>query len=235
MPDALFGNDGTELPEVLPDPSGRGDWRDSPVTPPLVLPVLPDMSMMREAIAAALADDPPRPVDQELDAAAQPSPAQPSPAQADAAQPGAAQPAAAQPSTGQPDAAHPADAQPRAAQTQVAPPPPASSAPQAAPPGGAPGHRPAAPVTTTVTAPGPLLRRTGRLRHRTPLAAASREAVPQAHFDHRIHRRGHALPLRTRSNGGAGIALTVGLVVFGLLVYFIITGIVESIARLLPW
>jgi hypothetical protein len=68
-----------------------------------------------------------------------------------------------------------------------------------------------------------------------PLAAASREPVPQVNFGRRTHRRAPALPLRTRSNGGAGIALTVGLVVFGLLVYFIIAGIVESVARLLPW
>ncbi|MDQ4104178.1 MAG: hypothetical protein M3186_10875 [Actinomycetota bacterium] len=195
MSDALFGIDGTESPEVLPDPSARAGWRDAPDLPPLVLPALPDASVIREAIAAALGEDPTRPVDLDLDASAQPH---------------AAQVKAAQPNP----------------TTQVG----------GLPPGGSPSHRTVAPsVTTTVASPGPLPRRTVRLpRYRTPLAAASREPVPQIEFGRRATRRGPALPLRTRSNGGAGIALVMGLIIAGLLVYFIIAEIVESVTRLLP-
>jgi hypothetical protein len=72
--DALFGADGTQPPELLPDPPtglGRGTWQGAPELPIYVPPVLDD-SALREAIAAALADDPTGPVD--LDRAAAPAP-----------------------------------------------------------------------------------------------------------------------------------------------------------------
>ncbi|MGH3785573.1 MAG: hypothetical protein ACRDRG_03275 [Pseudonocardiaceae bacterium] len=195
MSDALFGVDGTESPEVLPDPSGRAGWRDAAALPPFVLPDLPDASAMREAIAAALGADPTRPVDHDVDASAQPPAAQVNATQPHSTQAGGA------------------------------------------PAGGPSSHRMIAPsVTTTATLAGPPPRRIGRLpRYRPPLAAASRTPVPQVDFGRRTTRRGPALPLRTRSNGGAGIALVIGLIIFGLLVYFIIAEIVQSIARILPW
>ncbi|MGH3587016.1 MAG: hypothetical protein ACRDQ0_11900, partial [Pseudonocardia sp.] len=55
--DALFGVDGTQMPEPLPDPLAgpwRGSWRDTDQLPPFVLPPLPDASAIREAIVAAL-------------------------------------------------------------------------------------------------------------------------------------------------------------------------------------
>ncbi|MGH4013148.1 MAG: hypothetical protein ACRDSL_04295 [Pseudonocardiaceae bacterium] len=62
---ALFGPDGTELPDplpVLPDPltgPERGEWRDAPTIPPVPLPAMPDARAMREAILAQLGEDPP--------------------------------------------------------------------------------------------------------------------------------------------------------------------------------
>ena len=93
MSDALFGIDGTESPEVLPDPSARAGWRDAPDLPPLVLPALPDASVIREAIAAALGEDPTRPVDPDLDASAQPHAAQVNAAQPNPTQVGGLPPA----------------------------------------------------------------------------------------------------------------------------------------------
>jgi hypothetical protein len=40
------------------------------------------------------------------------------------------------------------------------------------------------------------------------------------------------LPPQTRSNGGAGVFFIITLIVFGVLAYSIITGIVESVSRL---
>ncbi|MGH3791035.1 MAG: hypothetical protein ACRDRU_08475 [Pseudonocardiaceae bacterium] len=48
LPDALFGVDGTELPDL----SGRDDWRDVPQLPPLMLPAAPDTTLQEAAVAA---------------------------------------------------------------------------------------------------------------------------------------------------------------------------------------
>ena len=42
------------------------------------------------------------------------------------------------------------------------------------------------------------------------------------------------LPARTRSNGGAGAFFLVMSIIFAVLLYFIISGIVEAFARLIP-
>lgn len=61
---ALFGADGTQLPDplpVLPDVltgPEHSAWLDSPEISPVPLPPLPDGRAMRAAIAAVLADDP---------------------------------------------------------------------------------------------------------------------------------------------------------------------------------
>ncbi|HEY6423119.1 MAG TPA: hypothetical protein VIY28_07695 [Pseudonocardiaceae bacterium] len=79
--DALSGVDGTQSPEPLPDPSnGRGAWGDAPDLPPISLPPLPDASVMREAIAAALAGDPSSMPDQAPTAPPVAQPATPPPA-----------------------------------------------------------------------------------------------------------------------------------------------------------
>lgn len=61
---ALFGADGTQLPDplpVLPDPltgPERSPWPDTAPTSPVPLPRMPDGRAMRAAIAAVLADEP---------------------------------------------------------------------------------------------------------------------------------------------------------------------------------
>lgn len=71
MSDALFGVDGTEMPRLSSDPSGRGAWRDMALPP---LPPIPELGMTREAIAAALGEDPPAQAGQEPAAAAPSAP-----------------------------------------------------------------------------------------------------------------------------------------------------------------
>jgi hypothetical protein len=123
-PDALFGVDGTQMPEPLPDPlggSGRGTSGDTAQLPPFVLPPLPDASAIREAIDAVLGDDPTEPVDQD-DAAA---PASQPAGQSDAPNIGAV-----------PQAVAPAEAGNRPAPHRspvVAPVPPTPSSPQRPP------------------------------------------------------------------------------------------------------
>jgi hypothetical protein len=209
MSDALFGVDGTELPEPLPDPSGRGVSG----LPPLTLPALPNSRMTWEEIAAALGEDPTRPVNHD-------------PGAAPAAPPGVTQ-------TDTPPVPVPSVPVPPLTVPPVAPtaPLPAHSAPQAggAPAATAPAHpsRPVAPMTVPSAQPTP------GLRYRPPLAVGSR--MPRQ-FDlrRRVGRRGPGLPPSTRSNGGATLFFLVAFILCGVLTYGIIAGIVESLARLIP-
>jgi hypothetical protein len=209
MSDALFGVDGTELPEPLPDPSGRGGsgW------PPLTLPALPNSRMTWEEIAAALGEDPTRPVNHDPGAAL-------------AAPPGIT-----------PTDTFPAPAPsvpvPPLTVPSVAPtaPLPAHSAPQA---GGAPAAtapaRPSRSVAPTTVAPA---QPTPDLRYRPPLAVGSR--MPrQLDLRRRVGRRGPGLSPNPRSNGGATLFFLVAFIVCGVLTYGVIAGIVESLARLVP-
>jgi hypothetical protein len=42
------------------------------------------------------------------------------------------------------------------------------------------------------------------------------------------------LPLQTHSNGGAGLFFAISLIIFVVLAYGVVSGIVEAIVRLLP-
>lgn len=190
MSDALFGVDGTELPRVSADPSGRGSWPDTAGPP---LPVIPAIGMTQEAIAAALGEESPE-------------------------------------AAGQEQAAAPASA-PSASPANVATSP--EQQPVAPPPANPPKRKPSVTVAPTVipaSSPqrgpgGSRYRRTlGRARPRVQLRAPRRRST--------FYRYG--LPTHVRSNGGAGAFFVIMLIIFAVLLYFIIAGIVESIARLLP-
>ncbi|MGA9309441.1 MAG: hypothetical protein WBV74_03615 [Pseudonocardiaceae bacterium] len=222
-PDALSGSfDGTESPAPLPDPSGRDGWRDAPDLPPFTLPPLPNTRLMREAVAAALGEDPTRLVDKDPGAAPAPQPVgQPT------VPPTVAQPTVA-PRTGAPPSIAPANL------TAPLPrPAPQMGVPRSA---GGPGRspRPVVPVPVPTAAPPP--RRPGglRSRYRPPLAAGSRTPVQLGDLRRRIDRSRPSLPIQTHSNGGAGLFFAISFVLFVVLAYGVVSGIVEAIARLLP-
>lgn len=50
----------------------------------------------------------------------------------------------------------------------------------------------------------------------------------------RIDRSRPSLPIQTHSNGGAGLFFAISFVLFVVLAYGVVSGIVEAIARLLP-
>lgn len=193
--DALFGVDGTELPPLASDPSGRAGWRDTSVLPSLPLPAMPDLHMTQEAIAAALGEDPDEPVDQ-------------NPAAAPAAPP-----------SDTPNGAPPADA------TAPLPAPQAAGPPTAGTP---------RPVIAAAVAPVQSPRAGFPGRYRSPLANGSLPRVHLRGSRRRFSRLGHGLPAQSRSNGGAGGFFVIMLIIFAVLLYFIITGIVESFAGLIP-
>ncbi len=215
MSDALFGVDGTELPELLPDPSGRGGWRDGPEFPPLTLPAVPDISALREAMAGSLDEDPAEPVDQDSSAAPAPQP--------DA------------PQNVAPSALPSNVPQANAPQQTTTAPPPDLPAPQAGgvPMVAVPGHRPWQPLVPAPVQPAkPPPRKAGGLRYRPPLATSARTPVRLIDFRRGPRRTGP--PRQTRSNGGVGVVLVIGLIIFGVLIFNIIAGIVEAISRLIP-
>ncbi|PZS28007.1 MAG: hypothetical protein DLM61_15630 [Pseudonocardiales bacterium] len=219
-PDGLFGGfDGTESPALLPDPSGRDGWRDAPELPPFTLPPLPNTRLMREAIAAALGEDPTGLIDQDPGAAPAPQPA----ARSHAAQADGAQPTVVQPNVA--PANHLTAPLPRPA-PQVTGPRPA----------GAPGRSPRpvfpAPVPSTTPprrGPGGL-----RSRYRPPLAAGARKSAQLGNLRTRINRQRASVPLKAHSNGGAGLFFAISSILFAALAYGVVTGIAEAIARLLP-
>jgi hypothetical protein len=198
--DALFGVDGTELPPVASDPSGRAGWRDTSVLPSLPLPAMPDLNMTQEAIAAALGEDPDGPVDQNT----------------------AAAPAA--PPSATPDGVPSASAPPANATAPL-------PAPQVAGPPTAGTPRP---VITAAIAPVQSSRAGYGGRYRSPLGNGSLPRVHLRGSSRRFSRLGRGLPAQSRSNGGAGAFFVIMLITFAVLLYFIITGIVESFARLIP-
>jgi len=240
MSDVLSGVDGTELPELRSDPSERSDWRDAPGMPPLTLPAIPDPRVAREAIAAALGEDPTGSVDQGPGAA----PAQQSSASPSVAPPNVPQPKVPQgnipppntspsnvPSTSVPPSSVPPS---NVSPTNITAPLPTPSASQAEgpPPAGAPGHRPR-PIIPAPVPPAQPPRRPSGLRYRPPLAVGSRTLVQRVDFRRRrAGRQGPGLPLQTRSDGGAVVFFFIALIIFGVLAYSIIAGIVESILRL---
>lgn len=209
--DALGGVDGTQLPEPLPvlaDPlTGleRGTWRDVPELPLLTLPPLPDASVLREAIAAALSDDPTDdPTGPDQHPAVVPVPQM----------------------TDQPNvpSARVSSARVPSASVGVPPPAAASVGRLAGPSAGGP---PPTGAGNRSTSRRPL-------RSRPPMAAVSRKLVPPIDFRRRIRRERVGSPLRTRSNGGATALLLVMLIIISLLVYNIVTGFLEWVSGFLP-
>ncbi|MGH3751949.1 MAG: hypothetical protein ACRDRP_04495 [Pseudonocardiaceae bacterium] len=211
--DALFGVDGTQSPELWPGLS-RGTGRDAPELPPFALPPLPDFGLTPEAIAAALGEDPTGPVDQDPAAARTPSA---EPGGSPAPQPG-----------GSP-----------------APQPDGSPAPRAEPAPPATGQAPASAATGSSSRSSPLApplfpstssrsRRTARLRRRQPVAAGSGAPVPAADLHQRVGRDRPGVPRSSSANLALGAVLFVSLIIVAVLMYYIITGILESMSRLFP-
>ncbi|MGH3774745.1 MAG: hypothetical protein ACRDRR_03255 [Pseudonocardiaceae bacterium] len=224
--DALSGFDGTQAPEPLADPStwsGHRSWGDVPELPPMWMPPVMDDTALREAIAAVLGDDadaPPQEVDQD-------PPAAPAPAPAPQAQP-----------TGQPKAP---DA--NVADVKVAAPPHSttSAGPSAGVASGRHGTEafgrsvPRPPPVSALIPPAPSHpRRPGGLRYRPPMAGASRESAPLTDLRRRIRRERVDLPLRSRSDGGATAVVLAILIIMVLLAYYVVTGFLDALSRLLP-
>jgi hypothetical protein len=124
---------------------------------------------------------------------------------------------------GQPDPA----AAPATPQASVAAPLPVAPIPQ--PETRSPGYN-QRPIIAPVSAAQAPPRGGGRLRYRQPLMAGS-HSLGQLRNTRLIVRR---LPTRTRSNGGAGVFFLVMSIVFAVLLYLIISGIIEAFARLIP-
>ncbi|MBV8995336.1 MAG: hypothetical protein JO287_16935 [Pseudonocardiales bacterium] len=87
------------------------------------------------------------------------------------------------------------------------------------------------PIIAPVSPAQPPPRGGGRLRYRQPLMAGS-PSLEQLRNTRRLFVR--RLPARTRSNGGAGAFFLAMSIIFAVLLYFIISGIVEAFARLIP-
>lgn len=217
--DALFGVDGTQMPELLPDPlagPGRGPGQPAAPLPPFVLPPLPDASTFREAIAEALGDDPVQPADQGTATAPVSQAAEPSNtpnADAEAAPPAAA-----------PSAAPPAAAAEEA---------PAPGAPSGAAPPTEAGNRPAAHHAVVAAPSHPAassLRRLPRQRNRSSTPAEPREPMAPADLLRRIRRERIGVPLPASSDGGATAALIALLIFMVILIYYIVTGFLNTIS-----
>jgi len=219
MPDALFGVDGTEMPNLRSDPSGRGGWRDAPELPPLTLPGAPDANALREAIAAAFREELTVTTDQ--DNAAPP-----------ADQHNVTQHNVTQHNVTQPHVA-PADTQQHPV-TAPLPTPPASPTAGLPTATSASGHRASQPLVPVPIQPVKSLPRgLGGRNYRPPLAAAARVPVRLIDLRRRVGPQGSGTRRQSRS-GGAGVVLVIGLIVFAVLLYNIIAGIVEAIVRLIP-
>jgi hypothetical protein len=198
--DALFGVDGTELPPLSPDPSGRSSWPDASVLPSQPLPHMPNLTMTPEQIAAELGDDPGGPENQD--------PAATSTANA--------------PSSTTPPAVPPASFPP--ANGTPPPPAPQTEKPQSTDP----------PRPTIAAAVSPAQPPRSGSRFASTLANGSFPRVHLRDPRRRFGRLGNGLPSQSRSNGGAGAFFVIMLITFAVLLYFIITGIVDSFARLIP-
>jgi hypothetical protein len=210
MPDALFGVDGTEMPNLRSDPSGRGGWRDAPELPPLTLPGAPDANALREAIAAAFREEPTVTTDEDN-----------------------AAPPADQHNVTQPNVA-PADTSQQHPVTTPLPTPPASPTAGLPTATSASGHRASQPLVPVPIQPvKPLQRGLGGRNYRPPLAAAARVPVRLIDLRRRVGPQGSGTRRQSRS-GGAGVVLVIGLIIFAVLLYNIIAGIVEAIVRLIP-
>ena len=212
--DALFGVDGTQAPDPLPDPPtglGRGTWRGAPELPPIHLPPIPDESTLRAAIFAALGgEDSAEPVDPDRAAAPEP-PAEP----AEPDGPPAPQPGDLPAPTVGPTS--------QGVGLQVPGQPHASTGVSSSPL--VPPLFPSAPSRS---------RRPAGQRYRPPMAAAFRRPMPPADLRRRAGRERPGGSRQTPANLALGGGLFVALIIVVALVYNIITGFLESISRLVP-
>jgi len=88
------------------------------------------------------------------------------------------------------------------------------------------------PIIAPVVSPAqPSARGGGGLRYRQPLMAGSRSLNQLRSTRRLVVRR---LPRQPRSNGGAGTFFLIMSITIAVLLYFIISGIVEAFARLIP-
>lgn len=99
------------------------------------------------------------------------------------------------------------------------------------PPSGAPAYNQRPIIAPTVSPAQPLARGSGGLRYREPLVAGSRSLTQLRNTSRLVVRR---LPRQPRSNGGAGAFFLIMSIVIAVLLYFIISGIVEAFSRLIP-
>lgn len=235
MSDALFGVDGTQMPESFSAPSKRSRAHAS-VLPPFALPPLPDSSIFREAMAAALDGDVSRLLDQDSSrqSPTPQAPTSPSPTPQPSPQPGAAAAPAPPPSTPQVNTPPPGVPSPTVPSHPVTAPLPTQAAPQA---GRRPPPAPPRPIRRAVQPPAPapaqpLPGKLDRSPYRPPVARGFRRAAQLGDLRRRVSST--ALPVATRSNGGAGVFFVVAAAIFVVLAYEIIVGIVEAIARLIP-
>jgi hypothetical protein len=212
--DALFGFDGTQLPRSLPDPSGRDGWQDAPELPPITLPAFPDSSVLREAIAAALGDDPTKPVDQDLPAAP-------------------LTPAATPPDVPQADTPRGHITAPLPVQS--VPPGQFARSPGGPPRASGPSQHPPPIVPAPIQPAEPPQRQRGGLGYRPALAAVARTPVQLGELRRRrIGRQTLRLPRQSRSDGGASAFFAIASILFVVLTISIVVGIVQALSRLLP-
>ena len=102
--------------------------------------------------------------------------------------------------------------------------------PPETPPSGAPAYN-QRPIIAPMVSPAQPLARGGGVRYRPTLMAGSRSLNQLRNTSRLVVRR---LPRQPRSNGGAGTFFLIMSIVIVVLLYFIISGIVEAFARLIP-
>ncbi|HXT44689.1 MAG TPA: hypothetical protein VN748_11355 [Pseudonocardiaceae bacterium] len=123
-------------------------------------------------------------------------------------------------------------ASPSTAPASPATPLPVAPIPQPeTPPSGAPVYNQRPIIAPMVSPTQPLARGGGGLRYRQPLMAGSRSLKQLRNTRRLVVRR---LPRQSRSNGGAGAFFLIMSITIAVLLYFIISGIVEAFARLIP-
>ncbi|MGH3853310.1 MAG: hypothetical protein ACRDR6_07375 [Pseudonocardiaceae bacterium] len=214
---ALFGTDGTEFP----DPTGLTGWRDAPGLPPLSLPAIPNLNMTREAIAAAFSADPHESLEQgsfqhNHDTTPVPRAATPPTSAAPAPTPTNADPAAAPPTTAAPVRA-PAKAPVQYTRRLVAAAPPPTQPPT---------HGP----RNARFRPPVAIRSSGGSSGRSRRGSST--AGQFGDFRRRISLPTPRLALPASSDGGAAVFFLIASVIVLVLTYSIVTGIVDSLARL---
>lgn len=99
------------------------------------------------------------------------------------------------------------------------------------PPAGAPAYNQRPIIAPVVSPAQPAAREGGGLRYRQPLMAGSRSLNQLRSTRRLVVRR---LPRQPRSNGGAGTFFLIMSITIAVLLYLIISGIVEAFARLIP-